>query len=72
MNLTRLQDRIDKEEDGSEVVVKRYGLWGTNVEIEVKNRKTEVVYPKGKREHFPTLGDAELRLQEIVAKGGTP
>ncbi len=66
MDFTRLSDRIEKEKDGSEVKVKRFGLWGTNVEIEVKGKLIEVVYPKGKREKFKKLEEAKQCLEEIV------
>ena len=66
MKLTRLTDRIDTEDDGSEIVVKRYGMWGTHVEIVIKNKKIDVVYANGKRERFKTLGDAEDYLKELV------
>ena len=39
MSLTRLTDRIEPEgPDGGEVVIRRYGMWGTSSEIEVRGK----------------------------------
>ena len=59
--LTRLTDRIDASDDG-EVVVRRYGTWGTSSEIEVRNRKFYVVHPNKKEKKFKTRAEAELYL----------
>ena len=62
--LTRLTDRIDVDPDGGEMVVKRYGMWGTTTEIEVRKRKYVMVFPNKKEKTFKRLIDAELYLKE--------
>lgn len=64
--LTRLQDRIETGADGEEIVVRRYGMWGTTAEIESKEEKFRIVYPDGKYEKFKRLKDAEIRLKELA------
>ena len=63
--LTRLQDRIDSGPDGEEVIV-RYGMWGTNIEIERRGRTFYVVLPKKKEVKFKTLAEAEAYLKALV------
>jgi len=62
--LTRLTDRIDVDPDGGEMKIKRYGMWGTNIEIEMRKRKCVMVFPDKTEKHFKTLTDAELYLKE--------
>ena len=61
--LTRLTDRIDATDDG-EVVVRRYGMWGTTSEIEVRGKKFFVVHSNKKEKEFKRLCDAEDYLKE--------
>ena len=63
--LTRLSNRIDEDQDGSQLVIKRYGMWGTTAEIEVRKRKFVVVFPNHKEKTFKRLIDAELYLKEM-------
>ena len=66
--LTRLTDRIEADESGGQIIVKRYGLWGTTAEIEVNGDKIIVV--KGKRTliNCRNLSDAKLYLEELVRR----
>ena len=57
--LTRLTDRIEEGPDGKEVKVIRYGMWGTNAEIERHGRKFVVIRKGKKPEIFKTLEEAE-------------
>lgn len=68
MSSTRLTDRIESEgPDGGEVVVRRYGMWGTSSEIEVRGKnKYFVVHPNKKEKNFRTLAEAEKYLEECL------
>ncbi len=67
--LTRLSDRIETEPDGGEVIIKRYGMWGTMSEIENREKSYFVVHPNKKEKKFNTLAEAEKYLKELVASG---
>ena len=68
--LTRLADRVEKGKDGKPVKVIRYGLWGTNAEIERHGRKF-VVFRKGKeKESFRTLEEAEQFMTTLIRRRG--
>lgn len=67
--LTRLSDRIETGPDGGEVIIKRYGMWGTVSEIEKRGRNWFVVHPNEKEEKFKTMADAEVYLKEVVDRG---
>ena len=64
MLLTRLSDRVDTDPDGGQLVVRRYGMWGTNTEIEIRKRKVVMVFSNKKEKTFKRLVDAELFLKE--------
>lgn len=64
--LTRLADKIEKTPDGKEIKIIRYGMWGTNLEIEARVGKYFVIFPSGKRESFPRLADAEIFLKKSI------
>ena len=67
--LTRLSDRIETGPDGGEVIIKRYGMWGTMSEIEKRGRNWFVVHPNEKEEKFKTMADAEVYLKGVVNRG---
>ena len=68
--LTRLSDRIETEPDGGEVIIKRYGMWGTMSEIEKRGSYYFVIDPNKKEvEKFKRLADAESFLKELVTSG---
>lgn len=70
MSLTRLSDRIDKDEAGEETIIKRYGMWGTMSEIEKRGSYYFVIDPNKKEiEKFKRLVDAESFLKELVTSG---
>lgn len=70
MSLTRLSDRIDKNEAGEETIIKRYGMWGTMSEIEKRGSYYFVIDPNKKEvEKFKRLVDAESFLKELVTSG---
>ena len=66
--LTRLTDRIEADESGGQVIVKRYGLWGTTAEIEANGNQIKVI--KGKRTliNCRSLSDAKLYMEELVRR----
>lgn len=66
MALTRLSDRIETNDMGEETRIKRYGMWGTNVEVETADKHFRIVYPNGKFEKCRSLELAEIRLKELV------
>lgn len=58
--LSRLTDRIETDDAGKEVQIPRYGVWGSNLEIERRGPKRFVVrMPRGKEETFRSLDEAE-------------
>ena len=67
MELSRLTDRIDVDDDG-EHIVKRYGMWGTMVEVESCERKYTVVYPDGKKEKHRTLEECRQTLEALCRR----
>ena len=64
--LTRLTDRIEEGPDGKEVKVIRYGMWGTNAEIERHGRKFVVIRKGKKPEIFKTLEEAEQFMKTLI------
>ena len=66
MKLRRLTDRIETDSEGNEVITKRYGLWGTTVEVEKCGKKIEMIYPDGKREKYKSLEEAEVAMKKLV------
>lgn len=65
--LTRLADRIESSDEDGQVVIRRFGMWGTNAEIECRKNGYFVVHPHGKgEEKFKTRADAEVRLKELI------
>ena len=64
--LTRLTDRIEEDQDGTPVKVIRYGMWGTNAEIERKGRKFIVVRKGKKPEEFNTREEAEQFMKTLI------
>ena len=64
-NLSRLTDRIEDGPDGT-IKIKRYGMWGTMTEIEVRGRKYFVVHPNKKEKEFKRLIDAQIYLNDFV------
>lgn len=70
MSLTRLQDRIEKNTTGGEeeTVIKRYGMWGTNVEIEKRGRYWFAVHPDKKELKFNTRDEAEIYLKGLIGR----
>lgn len=66
--ITRLSDRIDPAPGGGEIVVARFGCWGTTAEIERRGRKWFVVYPgkKKKEDKFKTKEEAVLHIEELA------
>ena len=67
--LTRLSDRIETEPDGGEVIIKRYGMWGTMSEIEKRGQNWFVVHPNMMEEKFKRRADAEEYLKGVVNRG---
>ena len=68
--LTRLTDRIEEGSDGKQVKVVRYGMWGTNAEIERHGRKFEVVRKGKKLESFRTREEAEQFMNTLIGRRG--
>lgn len=66
--LTRLTDRIEEGPDGKDVRIIRYGMWGTNAEIERHGRKFRIVQHGKKKEEFKTLAEAELYMEELCRR----
>ena len=66
--LTRLTDRVEKAKDGTPVKVIRYGMWGTNAEIERHGRKFDVVRKGKKLESFGTLEEAEKFMTTMIGR----
>lgn len=67
--LTRLSDRIETDPDGGEVIIKRYGMWGTMSEIEQRGRDWVVIHSNKKEKKFKRLADAEEYLKGVVNRG---
>ena len=63
--LTRLTDRYEKSDDGKEIRIKRYGLWGMTSEIENRKSKWFVVHKNKQEKQFKTRGEAEAYLEEM-------
>lgn len=68
--LTRLSDRVEKGKDGKPVKVIRYGMWGTNAEIERHGRKFVIVRKGKKLESFGTLEEAEKFMTTLIGRRG--
>ena len=66
--LTRLTDRIEEGPDGKEVKVVRYGMWGTNAEIERHGRKFNVIRKGKKLESFRILEEAEQYMITLIGR----
>ena len=66
--LTRLTDRIEEDQNGTPVKVIRYGMWGTNAEIEQHGLKFEVVRKGKKLESFGTLEEAEKFMTTLIGR----
>lgn len=64
-DLNRLTDRFEDGPDGP-IRVKRYGMWGTGSEVEVRGRKYFVVHPNKKEKRFKRLIDAQSYLNDFV------
>ena len=68
--LTRLADRVEKCKDGKPVKVIRYGMWGTNAEIERHGRKFVVVRNGKEKESFITMEEAEQFMTTLIGRRG--
>ena len=66
MALTRLTDPIEQDEEGNDIVTRRFGMWGTMAEIEICKKRVEVVHPDGKRKHFKTKEEAEVYMKTLI------
>jgi hypothetical protein len=66
--ITRLTDRIELAPGGGEMVIARFGCWGTTAEIERRGRKWFVVYPGKKKtpDQFKTKEEAVLYIEELA------
>ncbi len=64
--LTRLADRMEKDSNGKEVKIIRYGMWGVYAEIERRGRKFVVIRRGKKNEEFQTLEEAELFMKALL------
>lgn len=62
--LTRLTDRIEEGPDGKDVRIIRYGMWGTNAEIERHGRKFLIIQNGKTLSEFKTLEEAEVFMKE--------
>ena len=67
-DLSRLADRFEDGPKGK-IRIKRYGMWGTGSEIEVRERKYYVVHPNKKEKEFQSLVDAQIYLNSFVCSG---
>jgi hypothetical protein len=63
--LRRLTDRIEKDASG-EKVIRRFGMWGTNLELECREKQFFVVYPDGNEEKFKTKTEAEDYMKQSI------
>lgn len=63
--LSRLTDRYEEGQDGKQIRIIRYGLWGISAEIEKRGRKWFVVHPNRKETNFKTLAEAEVYTEEL-------
>ena len=66
--LTRLTDRYEEGQDGKQIRIIRYGLWGISAEIEKRGRKWFVVYPNRKEKQFKCRAECEAYLEEARSK----
>ena len=66
--ITRLADRIEPGPAGEEVRVIRYGMWGTNAEIERHGRKWFVVHPNKSKKRFKNKAECEIYLEELLRR----
>jgi len=64
-DLNKLTDRFEDGPDGP-IRIKRYGMWGTSSEVEVRGRKYFVVHPNRKEKQFKRLIDAQIYLNDFV------
>lgn len=64
--ITRLADRVEDGPNGK-VKIKRYGLWGTNAEIEKRGKEKYVLVNWKESREFKHLEEAEIYLQELVS-----
>ena len=65
--LTRLADRIEMNEKNEEVIVKRFGMWGTTAEVESCKDGYVVIHPNGERLKLKRLIDAEAYMKGLVS-----
>lgn len=63
--LTRLTDRIEKDQDGNDVRIIRYGMWARIAEIEKHKRKYLIVCKGKTLQTFNTLEEASIYLEQM-------
>lgn len=66
--LTRLTDRIEKDENGEDLTIKRYGMWGTTKEIERIARNKYKIVPGSDEGCYKTLEEAANELRLIAGR----
>jgi hypothetical protein len=57
---------MEKDSEGKDVKIIRYGMWGVTAEIERRGRKFVVIRRGKKNEDFKTLEEAELFLRALL------
>lgn len=63
--LTRLADKIEKDKDGKDVRIIRYGMWARTAEIEKRKRKFLIVCKGKTLQTFDTLEEASVYLEQM-------
>ena len=67
--LTRLQDKVEDNGDGTKKYTQRYGLWGITAETVKLSKGKYAIFNKGKKlAEFPTLAEAEAYMLELFDK----
>lgn len=64
--LNRLTDRIEQDAEKGEIIIRRYGMWGTSAEVESRGSYF-VVKHKGNEIKLKRLVDAEAYLKGLVS-----
>ena len=63
--LTRLADKIEKDKDGKDVRIIRYGMWARTAEIEKRKREYLIVCKGKTLQTFDTLEEASIYLEQM-------
>ena len=63
--LTRLADKIEKDKDGKDARIIRYGMWARTAEIEKRKCKFLIVCKGKTLQTFDTLEEASIYLEQM-------